>query len=261
MNSSIIWTTELASHFRNFFEAGFTLYSYILSVYFSVVDYVAYYFLTDEEKFLLDVQESLEEEKADYVRFYDEFVPYVLDTIESVQSTFVMIGVWFAAFLLVFSHSVQPTASNEYLLFGCIMFTLFAVYGQLSAGLGGTVAPAVEAIQADASRRMNWATDVNVHYDATVEGHHTDLDAVEQLSVAGADEVDEPTEADDVIVEQALTTVATQSLQNAVSEELAEELMEEVIEDLDTGEAAVEELLDELAEEAALDRIKVYFEI
>jgi hypothetical protein len=250
MNNTHIWSYELASRFRSLLGAGFEFYSYLLSVYFLVIDYVASPFLAEEEEFLINIHRGLEEEKIRGEELFDECAAYVFTVIETVQGSAIVILGWFAAFLLVFSHSVQPTASNEYLLFGCFLFTLFMVYGQLSTGLDNTFAPAVSAIQNDASLRVNWAATVNNFHTDTVEGHHVDMDAAEQLSAVSSLEVDEPTEADDIVIEQALVAVATQSLHSAVSEELSEELMEEVVEELDTGEAAVDELLEEAEEES-----------
>jgi hypothetical protein len=251
MYNNQTWTQELAGHTRDFLEVVLTHYGKLLSTYFAAVDFVVSDLFDDieEEDFLDNVQEDLEKEKADCMEAYDKSAAYALESTQIAEGSFVVTGFWFVAFFLVFSHLSAPTASNEYLLLGCILFTIFAAYGQLATILEGAIAPATLAIRGDASHSVNLATDANTLRADAYDLQLTDVDSTEQLSVTASAEVDETTQADEITVEQAVTSVATQSLHSAVVEELTDEMVEEVLEEIEMSETLIEQVLEEFFED------------
>jgi len=256
MNEFPVWLLTVLSHSRTLFVAFLKVCEYLLSWYLLFVDYTVELVFSifgprQDDGFMEWVDYCLDKEAADYTDFFDIAVPYVAATVTVFLSAGYIFVIWFLSFFLPFSHLAAPSVSNEYLLLGCILFTVFFIYGRI-AGVANDATAAVEPIGQDICRQASRQSAVGFyHEDSSVE-YVTTLSSFDSL-LANVETASELTyEADDVLFEEALTTTASNSLQSAVYEEVAMELLDVACEELEDNEIVVDDLVEELEDSVVL---------
>jgi hypothetical protein len=241
------------NHLRTFVLVLLSLINYALALVFIFIDFVAYSLAwlgglheQFDDEFSTLMSQQLEVVTELEVALYDEhFEPTLVLLMNKLSSSFALVVIWFAAFVLPFSHLAGATASNEYLLFCCIIFTLFALYSRLASGATETFTPPVQAIYTEACQQVNKAVEVcNYHSVAALESTKG-VTAFEQLVVVLAIDSDSILEVDETLVEQAAVLAAAYSLQALSAEEGADEVLDDALEELDASELSLEEVLEE----------------
>jgi hypothetical protein len=241
------------NHLRNFVLVLLSLVNYAIALVFIFIDFVAYSLARlgglheqFDDEFSTFVSQQLEVVNELEVVLYDEhFEPILALLVNKLNSSFALIVIWFAAFVLPFSHLAGATASNEYLLLCCILFTLFALYGRLSSGAVEMFTSPVQAIYTEACQQVNKAMDVCNYHAAAASQSVNGVVAFEQLLVVLAIDSDSTLEVDEVLVDQAVVLTAVHSLQALTAEESADEILDDALEELDASELSLEEVLEE----------------
>jgi len=186
----------------------------------------------------------LDQEREDDIRYYDESIPYVASAVYVFQTTSFMVAIWFLAFLLPFSHLATPSATNEYLLFTCILFSVFLAYSRIS-GLANDATSTVEAIGQEICQQTSRRLAICLYHCDVVVEHITTVASFEELLGVAATETETTYPADDVLFEESLTSTALHSLQASVYEEVVAEFQDVTFEELEDTEVQIEELVED----------------
>jgi len=248
MHEFPVWLLTLTSHLRTLFVAFLDACVHFFTAYLICIDYTVDKFAAifgddSPDYFMYWCEGSLNLERQVDTQYYDDTIPYVASAAYVFQTARFMVIIWFLAFLLPFSHLVTPSATNEYLLFACILFSVFAAYGRIS-GLATDATSAVEAIGQEIRQQTSRQLAVCLyHRDAAVEYVMTVASFEELLGIA-AIEIEATYEADDVLFEEALTSTVLHSLQASIYEEVGAEFLDVTFEELEDSEAQADELIE-----------------
>jgi len=248
MNEFPIWLLTLLSHLRTLFLAALDLITWLLTLYMMCIDYTVDCIFSifgplRKDYFMEWSVGSFNLEGSNLTRDFDDAIPYIAAAAHVLQATSLMVVIWFLAFLLPFSHWAVPSATNEYLLFACILFSLFLVYGRV-AGLASDATSPVEAIEQEIHRQTSRKLDACLYHSETGVEYVTAVTSFEELLAVATDEVEATSEADDVLFEDALSSSALHSLNALVYEEVAIDLLDLTFEEMEDSDVQLEEIVD-----------------
>lgn len=146
-------------------------------------------------------------------------------------------------FLVPFSSLSWAVLSNEYLLFCCLVYAGFMLYGVLTDLLVTSFATPIASLRAVVSKKQLLLLEV-LTYRAALQLQYQQAsdaltDLVAELSVAD----EEYGEVAEVVFDQALTESTQDALAYSLSEELADATLEESAEFSEEDQDSLEELL------------------
>ena len=243
------------------FDLAMTIYMRILVAYFVFVDLIARFstiffaFELDPEnsdEFLGWVEGSLDAEREEALYYYDEYVvPVIYFYVSFLYSKTIVQIFWFFCFIIPFSHLVNASLTNEYLLFCCITFTIFLLYDSLVDLISSFFAPSLDALRSLVSKKLYLLLQVTYYQDQLLAQYKAAEVLFEEFASLAAPMAEEDAAADEVIFDQSLSAAAFGSLQAALFVELRASIQQELIEMSEFELVVLEELIHDLFDETA----------
>jgi hypothetical protein len=148
-----------------------------------------------------------------------------------------------SCFLVPFSSLAGAALSNEYLLFCCLIYAVFVLYGSLSGLLSTALSAPIAGLRAAVSKKQMLLFEVLTYRLALQTQYHLAVAALDELvaEIPAADS--EYDEVANVIFEQTLLESAYESLSQSLSDELTDGTLEEYVEFDEQDQESLEELL------------------
>jgi hypothetical protein len=153
-------------------------------------------------------------------------------------------------FLVPFSSLAEVTLSNEYLLFCCLVYAVFMLYGVLMDLVASSFSAPIANLRATVSKKqllllevLSYRASLQVQYQQAADSL-TEL--ISELSVADAEYM----EVAEVVFEQALVESTQDSLFYSLADELADVTLEESAEFNEEDQDSLDELVASYLEEA-----------
>ena len=208
---------------RTFLKLLLNIYTYSVLLFLSIFDFVAGFLsLRGKDDVALGeyAVSELSSEQSEVLDFFDTTVaPYARFFHDFFFNTNFIRVFWFFSFIVLFSHLSGAVVSNEYLLFGCIVFTFFLVYDNLVSLLAGVFAPSLDGLRTAVSKKLILLSEIAIYQSALVVGYNAAYNAFEALSADLLVLGEEKSEADYVVFDQTLVQVTLSSMFEAFTQE------------------------------------------
>ena len=217
-----------------------------------LIDFVD--FVLEEVDFFTNVSYQVYDEMVEPRLFsvYDLFFMPMANFLFSVFSSTFIKFLWFFSFIIPFSFLVEATASNEYLLFCCIVFTFFYFYPSLSDLVASSFSSGIQQLRSSIQKKLTIVSEVTSYQDSLIVSYEQLCDAFEEAAVLVEPLVGTQHEADNIVFEEALQDSLHSSLSFALLEQDKYEAQLELLEEFETHAVALEDLLADFSSKSEL---------
>lgn len=165
-----------------------------------------------------------------------------------VTGPFARIAVYFSLFIISFSYFVSAQLSNEYLLFTCIIFTIFLLYGQIRDFLAVSLSGDIEAFRVQLCKKLELLKAIVTIQEDSLNSQLTFISVLEELAVYVSELDHDLSDYDSITYDVLLENCVSDSLFRAVSLELEDDFQEAFLILNDTYDEALEDLIGQLFE-------------
>lgn len=249
----------VASSIRFILSVVLSAYAHLVWVYFLFIDFAAcalawifgHYLPWEHSKYVDDwVTSSLDFEREEVLYYYDWLlIPYASFFNNLIFSSSFIKVFWFFTFIIPFSHFTAAELSNEYLLFCCIVFSLFLLYDKIVATLADTFTPSLTALRISVSKKLVLLLEISSYQTTLLEQYSLVCATFEELTANVSALSTEKDEADYVVFDQALYSALVSSLHASFDLELQFASQQEFMEQAEVDVVALDDLVAELSEE------------
>jgi hypothetical protein len=243
---------------RFVFDASLTVYAYLVLLYFAVFDFVALTFkglvlrnVSPDDRRVVDyVAWSLSGEQEEALELYDSlFVPILSFFYITVANSMFLRAFYFFVFIVPFTHLTNISVSNEYLLFCCILFTLFMVYDWIVETLNGVFAPSIDSLRTLVSKKLLLLSEITAYQSALLSHYALVSISFEEFCAVLEQTDSNSAEVDEVLFDQAVHSSTLTALSSLLVLEQQSAIYSEFIEQAELDETVLEELIGELGVE------------
>lgn len=155
---------------------------------------------------------------------------------------------YFFSFIVTFSYFANATASNEYLLFCCIVLSLFFFYDKIVALVADSITPSTQVLHSTISKKLAIVSDIALYQSELIEAYEQLAYGLEELTVLLTPIATETQEVDFFLFEEALAESLKLSLLSNLHGECISTLYTEFFEESTISADTLEDILNEFEE-------------
>ncbi len=258
MNLNQNFLAFILSSTRFALDALLTLYAYLVILYFAVFDFAALIVkglflpnISPNDRRVTDyVAWSLSTEQEEALEIYDSlFTPYLAFFYGFFILPWIFKGFYFLAFIIPFTHFTGVSVSNEYLLFCCILFTLFMVYDKIVALLANVFLPSIESLRSSVSKKLFLLAEISLYQQQLIQHYSVAVSAFETLCASLTTMDFDAEDVDGLLFEDAASSSVVASLQSLFVLEQESLVHADFVEQFELDETVLEDLVSELNED------------
>jgi len=155
---------------------------------------------------------------------------------------------WFLSFMLPFSILVSASATNEYLLFCCIVLTIFFSYDKFTALVVSNLTPNLQTLHILVTNKLSIISEISLYQEEMIRSYDQVASLLEELFVLICPLAVETQAADFSLFDESLAESLRASLRDQLLEEYTLEFYLELLEELEFGAEALNDFLEDLDE-------------